>query len=123
MLDVKTILAWMTIALCASAADLRVGVIGTDTSHVPAFAKLLNGDPNAPDHIAGANQPLPREEADRELLVRARRPHGDRQRLAVDPDLERLLHRELVALAIARAVAGHALDPGLPHASVEGPLH
>ncbi len=41
-------------ALCAPAADLRVGVIGTDTSHVPAFAKLLNGDPNAPDHIAGA---------------------------------------------------------------------
>src|ERR1039457_6645339 len=38
----------------ASAADLRVGVIRTDTSHVPAFAKLLNGDPNAPDHIAGA---------------------------------------------------------------------
>jgi predicted dehydrogenase len=31
-----------------------VGVIGTDTSHVPAFAGLLNGDPNAPDHIAGA---------------------------------------------------------------------
>ena len=54
MLDVKTILAWMTIALCAPAADLRVGIIGTDTSHVPAFAKFLNGDPNAPDHIAGA---------------------------------------------------------------------
>jgi hypothetical protein len=31
-----------------------VGVIGTDTSHVPAFAKLLNGDPAAADHIAGA---------------------------------------------------------------------
>ena len=41
-------------SLCAAAADLRVGVIGTDTSHVPAFAKLLNGDPSAPDHIAGA---------------------------------------------------------------------
>ena len=54
MLDVKTILAWLTIVLCACAADLRVGVIGTDTSHVPAFAKLLNGDANAPDHIAGA---------------------------------------------------------------------
>ena len=54
MLDVKTILALLTIALGAPAADLRVGVIGTDTSHVPAFAKLLNGDPNAPDHIAGA---------------------------------------------------------------------
>jgi hypothetical protein len=54
MLDVKTIFAWMTIALCARSADLRVGVIGTDTSHVPAFAKYLNGDANAPDHIAGA---------------------------------------------------------------------
>ena len=35
-------------ALCAPAADIRVGVIGTDTSHVPAFAKLLNGDPTRP---------------------------------------------------------------------------
>jgi hypothetical protein len=41
-------------ALCASAADLRLGVIGTDTSHVPAFTKMLNGDPGAPDHVAGA---------------------------------------------------------------------
>ena len=51
---VKAILALFACALCAPAADLRIGVIGTDTSHVPAFAKLLNGDPNAPDHIAGA---------------------------------------------------------------------
>jgi predicted dehydrogenase len=41
-------------ALCASAADFRLGVIGTDTSHVPAFTKMLNGDPGAPDHVAGA---------------------------------------------------------------------
>jgi hypothetical protein len=27
---------------CAHAADLRLGIIGTDTSHVPAFTKLLN---------------------------------------------------------------------------------
>jgi hypothetical protein len=39
-------------ALCA--ADLRVGIIGTDTSHVPAFTKALN-DTAAPDHIAGAH--------------------------------------------------------------------
>jgi hypothetical protein len=40
---------------CASAfaADLRVGIIGTDTSHVPAFTKLLN-DPTAADRIPGA---------------------------------------------------------------------
>jgi hypothetical protein len=31
-----------------------VGIIGTDTSHVPAFTKLLNGDPSEPGHIAGA---------------------------------------------------------------------
>lgn len=36
-----------------SAADLRIGFVGTDTSHVGAFTKMLN-DPSAPDHIAGA---------------------------------------------------------------------
>lgn len=41
------------VALIANAADLRIGIIGTDTSHVPAFTKLLN-DPNAKDHIPGA---------------------------------------------------------------------
>ena len=40
-------------AACAGAADIRVGIIGTDTSHVPAFTKLLN-DPSAPDRIPGA---------------------------------------------------------------------
>jgi predicted dehydrogenase len=39
--------------VAAFAADLRIGIIGTDTSHVPAFTKTLN-DPNAPDHIPGA---------------------------------------------------------------------
>src|ERR1700681_2244247 len=39
---------------CAAAADLRLGIVGTDTSHVPAFTKLLNGDPSEPDHIPGA---------------------------------------------------------------------
>jgi hypothetical protein len=32
---------------------LRIGIIGTDTSHVPAFTRLLN-DPKSPDHIPGA---------------------------------------------------------------------
>lgn len=38
-------------ALCG--ADLRLGIVGTDTSHVGAFTKMLN-DPSAPDHIGGA---------------------------------------------------------------------
>lgn len=43
------------VAFCftATAAELRVGIIGTDTSHVPAFTKVLN-DPKAKDHVEGA---------------------------------------------------------------------
>lgn len=37
----------------AAAADLRVGMIGLDTSHVTAFTQLLN-DPDNPKHIPGA---------------------------------------------------------------------
>ncbi len=40
-------------ATFASAADIRIGIIGTDTSHVVAFTKILN-DPKNPDHIPGA---------------------------------------------------------------------
>jgi hypothetical protein len=35
------------------AADLRLGLVGTDTSHVIAFTKMLN-DPSSPDYVAGA---------------------------------------------------------------------
>jgi hypothetical protein len=46
---------WLVALLCsaASAAEIRIGIIGTDTSHVPAFTRVLN-DPNASDHIPGA---------------------------------------------------------------------
>jgi hypothetical protein len=37
---------------CAS-AEVRVGIIGTDTSHVIAFTKLLN-DSSSPDYVPGA---------------------------------------------------------------------
>lgn len=46
----------MLAALCAAAAaaaDLRLGIVGTDTSHVITFIRLLN-DPNNPDHVPGA---------------------------------------------------------------------
>jgi hypothetical protein len=43
------------LVLCATGfgADLRLGIIGTDTSHVIAFTKVLN-DPANKDHIPGA---------------------------------------------------------------------
>ncbi len=50
---VKRFLAISLCALAAHAADLRIGIIGTDTSHVPAFTRMLN-DPAAPGHVAGA---------------------------------------------------------------------
>jgi len=37
----------------ASAADLKLGIIGLDTSHCTAFTKCLN-DATAPNHVAGA---------------------------------------------------------------------
>lgn len=42
----------LTGSLRVSAADLRIGMIGLDTSHVTAFTKLLN-DPTDPNHVPG----------------------------------------------------------------------
>jgi hypothetical protein len=49
----KTFLVLVAAALTACAAEIRVGIIGTDTSHVPAFTQLLN-DPSAPGYLGGA---------------------------------------------------------------------
>src|SRR5260370_16374638 len=49
----KTLALVGMITLVAPAADIRIGIVGTDTSHVTAFTKILN-DPAAPDHVPGA---------------------------------------------------------------------
>ncbi len=49
----KTLALLGLLALTADAADIRIGIVGTDTSHVTAFTKMLN-DPAAPDRVAGA---------------------------------------------------------------------
>lgn len=49
----KYLLLLCLVCGAAAGADLRLGIIGTDTSHVTAFTKVLN-DPANPDHIAGA---------------------------------------------------------------------
>jgi len=38
--------------MAAAAADIRVGIIGTDTSHVSVFTRVFN-DPAQPDHVPG----------------------------------------------------------------------
>jgi hypothetical protein len=45
--------AALLLAAAARAADLRVGLIGLDTSHVIAFTKALNDEKNK-DHVPGA---------------------------------------------------------------------
>jgi hypothetical protein len=45
-------LAGLLTATAGFGADLRIGLIGLDTSHVIAFTKVLN-DPNDPGHIPG----------------------------------------------------------------------
>jgi predicted dehydrogenase len=49
---VKLLFAFAS-ALVLAQGQIRIGIIGTDTSHVPAFTKILN-DSSAPDHIPGA---------------------------------------------------------------------
>ncbi len=49
----KAVSVFLFSAILAMAADLRVGIVGTDTSHVIAFSKILN-DPKNPDHQPGA---------------------------------------------------------------------
>ena len=49
-------LAWLCVSVTpvnAQTPDIRVGIIGTDTSHVTAFTRLLN-DRNDPNHVPGA---------------------------------------------------------------------
>lgn len=49
----KHLLLLVLAPLLSCAADLKIGIIGTDTSHVTAFTDLLN-NPNAPGHLEGA---------------------------------------------------------------------
>ena len=49
----RTLALFCALNIAAWAADLRLGLIGTDTSHVTAFTKILN-DPSSPDHVPGA---------------------------------------------------------------------
>ena len=50
---VKIVVLGALCGLAAPGANLRLGIIGTDTSHVTAFTRLLNDD-SSPQHIAGA---------------------------------------------------------------------
>jgi hypothetical protein len=48
----KTFGLVLLLSVVGTAADFRLGIVGTDTSHVPAFTRVFN-DPSSPDHIPG----------------------------------------------------------------------
>src|SRR5579862_5919147 len=52
MPEVKLTVILLFSALCAAGATLRLGIIGTDTSHATEFTKILN-DESSPDHVPG----------------------------------------------------------------------
>jgi hypothetical protein len=49
----KTLALFIGLNAALMAADLRLGIIGADTSHATAFTKMLN-DSTSPDHVPGA---------------------------------------------------------------------
>src|SRR5882724_10701251 len=53
MPGVKLYAVFLLTSLLAAGADLRLGIIGTDTSHVIAFTRILN-EASLPDHVDGA---------------------------------------------------------------------
>lgn len=53
MRAIKTTVLLFAFSFCAAGADIRLGIIGTDTSHSIEFTKILN-DPASPEHVPGA---------------------------------------------------------------------
>jgi Oxidoreductase family, NAD-binding Rossmann fold len=53
MTRLTLLFACLVAAAPAAAQDLRLGLVGTDTSHVTGFASVFN-DPSSPQHVAGA---------------------------------------------------------------------
>ena len=101
---VRTTLLLLAGALCLCGADLRVGIIGTDTSHVPAFTKLLNDDPSQPGHIAGARVVAAYKGGSKDIEDSARRVDGYAEELKskygveIVPDIATLLTKVDVVL-------------------------
>ena len=54
MPEVKPTAILLLCAVCASAANLRLGIVGTDTSHAIAFTEILNNEAS-PDHVPGGH--------------------------------------------------------------------
>jgi predicted dehydrogenase len=101
---VRVLLFLLAAAASLSAAELRVGIIGTDTSHVPAFTQMLNDDPAAADHIPGARVVAAYKGGSRDVENSANRVDGfagqinGKWAVEIVPDIPTLLSKVDVVL-------------------------
>jgi len=91
-------------------AALVLAFLGLTGCGVPT-----NGDPTRITEVEGrpgedvrVDEALGHQEAGRELLVMPRSSHGHGERLPVHPDLQGLLHRHAIGIAVADHRGVHA---------------
>lgn len=93
------------------AADVRVGLVGLDTSHAVAFTKMLN-DPTTTNHVRGARVVGAYKEVSAKVDVSAKRAEEAREQLEKDfgikmyPSIE-TLGRD-VDIILIESLDGHA---------------
>ncbi|MBM3761178.1 MAG: Gfo/Idh/MocA family oxidoreductase [Acidobacteria bacterium] len=106
-------------AISAFAADIRIGIIGTDTSHVIAFSKILN-DPKHPDHIPGARIVAAYKGGSKDIESSANRVEKYAEELARDHKVE-IVPDIATLLAKVDAVLLESVD-GRPHLEQAKPV-
>jgi hypothetical protein len=79
-------LALLALAASAPAAEIRVGLVGLDTSHATAFTKLLN-DPANPEHVPGAHVVAAFKAWSADVASSASRVEGYTAELKKDPTI------------------------------------
>lgn len=76
--------------------DIRIGIVGLDTSHVEVFAKLLN-DPDNPDHVPGGRLVIGYPGGSADFVKSASRVNGYTDLLATKFGVEMVDSPEAVA--------------------------
>ncbi len=95
MTFIKTLTGLLCSLAILAAADLRLGIIGTDTSHVIQFSRILNDDAD-PEHVPGARvvaafkSSSPDIEASRSRVDAFARELAEKYKVEMAPDIATL---------------------------------
>jgi predicted dehydrogenase len=98
----KTCIALLAIVLAsvtmASPGEVRLGIIGLDTSHVTEFTRMFN-DPSSPDHVPGARIVAAYKGGSPDIEASAKRVDGftatlrDKWKVEIVPDIAQLCEK------------------------------